>query len=81
MNTDDLRPGSLLKLQAQFISTSFQEDGENDLFWEGDKIYPRDLMIYLGEDVVRFQRWARVFSSSHNRIGYVKLHHIVEVLR
>jgi len=80
-NYYNIKPETLVKLQGQFISTSFHDESEDDIQWNGDKVLPEDLLVYLGDDVVRNMRWARVFSSSHNRIGYVKLFHITEVLQ
>lgn len=77
----NIKPGTLVKLQGQFLSTSFHEDRVDDIPWDGHKVVPNDVLVYLGEDIVRNMRWVRVFSSTHNRVGYVKLFHISEVLQ
>ena len=83
MNYNSIKPGTLVKLQngVPFGYTHFCDESEDDIPWNGDKVLPEDLLVYLGDDVIRNTRWARVFSSSHNRVGYVKLFHITEVQR
>jgi len=58
-NYYNIKPGTLVKLQGQFISTSFHDESEDDIQWNGDKVLPEDLLVYLGDDVVRNMRWLR----------------------
>ena len=79
-----MKPGSLVKLQAAFISTSFQgsNEDETDIIWDGtSKVVPDDVMVYLGEEINRVRVMARVFHPRFNRVGYVNVLQLCEVLQ
>lgn len=66
-----MKPGDLVVLKEGFISLYLYDD--TCVQHDGTSVFPEDIMIYLGEDIVRFKRWARVFNSSTQKIGYVGL--------
>jgi len=77
-----VNPGSLVKLQAAFISTSFQgsNEDETDIVWDGtSKVVPGDVMVYLCEEINRVRVMARVFHPRFNRVGYVNVLQLCEV--
>lgn len=79
-----MNPGSLVKLQVVFISTSFQgsNEDETDIIWDGtSKVIPDDVMVYLGEEINRVRVMARIFHPRFNRVGYVNASHLCEVLQ
>ena len=78
-----MKPGSLVKLQLPLLSTSFQcsNEDETDIVWDGNsKVIPDDVMVYLGEEINRFRVMARVFHPRFNRVGYVNVLQLCEVL-
>ena len=56
------------------------QDAHNDIIWDGkSKIYPNDILIYLGSEMVRFIEFAHVFSSSHGKTGYSALQYLSDL--
>ena len=78
-----MKPGSLVKLQLPLLSTSFQDSNEDetDIVWDGtSEVESGDVMVYLGEEINRVRVMARVFHPRFNRVGYVNLLQLCEVL-
>ena len=69
--------GTLLKLHGSLLSTSFHNT--NNL-WNGESnIHHNQIFISLGETISSLTHYTLVFSPSHNRSGYIKTDHIMEI--
>ena len=84
MNSSNLKPGSLLKVNHHAVPElrfyCDTQDAHNDIIWDGkSKIYPNDILIYLGSEIIRFNEFAHVFSSSHGKTGYSALHYLSDL--
>ena len=84
MNSSTLKPGSLLKVNHHAVPElrfyGDTQDAHNDIVWDGkSKIYPNDILIYLGSEMVLFVLLARVFSSSHGKTGYAALTYLSDL--
>ena len=85
MNSSTLiKPGSLLKVNHHVVPElrfyGDAQDAHNDIIWDGkSKIYPNDILIYLGSEMVRFIEFAHVFSSSHGKTGYSALQYLSDL--
>jgi hypothetical protein len=81
MNSSSLKPGSLLAVNPHVVpELRFYHELPNDIQWDGkSKLYPNDILIYLGVEMVRFYQFAHVFSSTHGRTGYSHLHHLTDL--
>lgn len=84
MNSSTLKPGSLLAVnhhavpELRFFCDT--KDAHNDIIWDGkSKIYPNDILIYLGSEMIRFIEFAHVFSSFHGKTGYSALQYLSDL--
>lgn len=76
-----MKPGALVKLQGQFVSTRFLGD---DLFWDGKSyISSEDIFLLIEENIedlfLHDAKYARVFHAPTKRMGFVRWHHLTEV--
>lgn len=81
MNSSNLKPGSLLKVNPLAVpELRFYHELPDDIQWDGkSKIYPNDILIYLGSEMVRFIEFAHVFSSSQGKTGYSALQYLSDL--
>ena len=81
MNSSNLKPGSLLKVNHHVVpELRFYRELKDDIQWDGkSKLYPNDILIYLGSEMVRFIEFAHVFSSSHGKTGYSALQYLSDL--
>jgi hypothetical protein len=84
MNSSNLKPGSLLSVNHHVVPElrfyGDTQDAHNDIVWDGkSKIYPNDILIYLGSEMVRFIEFAHVFSSSQGKTGYSALQYLSDL--
>ena len=81
MNSSNLKPGSLLKVNHHVVpELRFNHELPDDIHWDGKSmVYPNDILIYLGSEIIRFVHFARVFSSSHGRTGYAALQYLSDL--
>ena len=86
MNSSTLKPGSLLKVNHHVVPElrfyhKLKDDIQwDDIQWDGkSKLYPNDILIYLGSEMVRFVLFAHVFSSSQGKTGYAALTYLSDL--
>lgn len=81
MNSSNLKPGSLLKVNHHVVpELRFHHELPDDIQRDGkSKIYPNDILIYLGSEMVRFTEFAHVFSSSQGKTGYSALQYLSDL--
>lgn len=86
MNSSTLKPGSLLKVNHHVVpELRFYRELKDDIQWDDiqwdgkSKLYPNDILIYLGSEMVRFVLFAHVFSSSQGKTGYSALQHLSDL--
>ena len=79
MNHPEFPGGTLLKLHGSLLSTSFHNEGVDNL-WNGEhRIHPQEILISLGKTLRTFTHYTLVFSPTHNRAGYINTDHISEI--
>lgn len=75
-----MKPGALVKLQGQFVSTRFLGD---DLSWDRKSyISSEDILLLIEkniEDLFLHTKYARVFHSPTKRMGLARWDHLTEV--
>lgn len=73
--------GDLIQLRPEIISAfHFENEGGTDILWDGvSQIRSGEVMLYLGEEIHRFLRMAKVYHPRSGKVGYVNLIHITEV--
>ena len=64
-----MRAGDLVMLQSRYASTCFYTD--DTLQNDGTTITSEELLVFLGESIVRFHNHSRVLLPS-GRVGYVR---------
>ena len=81
MNSSTLKPGSLLKVNHHVVpELRFYHELPNDIQWDGkSKLYPNDILILLGVEIIRFVQFAHVFSSSQGKTGYSALQYLSDL--
>jgi hypothetical protein len=91
MNSSTLKPGSLLKVNHHVVpELRFYRELKDDIQWDDiqwddiqwdgkSKLYPNDILIYLGSEMVRFVLFAHVFSSSQGKTGYAALSYLSDL--
>ena len=86
MNSSTLKPGSLLKVNHHVVpELRFYRELKDDIQWDDiqwdgkSKLYPNDILIYLGSEMVRFIEFAHVFSSSQGKTGYSALQYLSDL--
>lgn len=81
MNSSNLKPGSLLKVNHHVVpELRFNHELEDDIHWDGKSmVHPNDILIYLGSEMVRFVLFAHVFSSSQGKTGYAALQYLSDL--
>lgn len=76
-----MKPGDLVRIHSSLLSASFFQDFEGiDICWDGSSVIKRDqIMVVLGEEIVRFTCYAQVHCSGTGKVGYVKMNYLEKV--